>query len=261
MTSFLLLPITSLLFFIFAFNLNQQINYPAISVSQQDAALNFKSESLSLVSLGLKRLISDIMWIQTLMDSDTDHYKKKDLNSWLYLRFSAIAGLDPKFYENYYYGSQYLMIVKDDLLGAEDLLNKGLKYYPDDVQLNWQLGFLYGIEMKQPKRALPYFDVIKLNPKRPKFFDSLYTKFSANISGNQEAFDYALEVWKKLPDGDQVKERLGKQLYTLKALIDLDCLNGGKKDCSHQDFLGNDYKKEKGHWSAPHPLINLKLKN
>ena len=177
MTSFLLLPITSLLFFILAFNLNRQINYPAISVSQQDAALNFKSESLSLLSLGLKRLISDVMWIQTLMDSDTDHYKNKDLNSWLYLRFSAIAGLDPKFYENYYYGGQYLMIVKDDLLGAEDLLSRGLKHYPDDLQLNWQLGFLYGIEMKQPRSALPSFDAININPKRPKFVNSLDTKF------------------------------------------------------------------------------------
>lgn len=195
------------------------------------------------------------------MESDTDHYKKKDLNSWLYLRFSTIAALDPKFYENYYYGGQYLMIVKDDLVGAQELLTRGLVHYPSDVQLNWHLGFLYGIELKQPQKALPFFDTIKYDPKRPKFFDSLYTKFAANISGNEEAYAFALEVWRKLPEGDNVKQRLEKQIYTLKALIDLECLNQGKSGCSTQDFFGNNYKKEEGHWSAPLPLIDLKLKN
>jgi hypothetical protein len=261
MTSYLLLPITSLLFFLVAFNLNRHITFPVLEVSKQDAALNFKSETLTFFSVGLKRLISDVMWIQTLMDSDTEHYKKKDLNSWLYLRFSTIASLDPKFYENYYYGSQYLMVVKDDIPGSETLLTKGLREFPSDVGLNWQMGYLWGIERRDPSKALPYFDVIKSNPKRPRFFDSLYTKFAANISGNQEAYEFALEAWRKLPEGDVVKVRLEKQIYTLKAIEDLKCLNQGQGNCNRADFFGKPYIKKEGQWTAPLELLNLKLRN
>ena len=257
----MVLPLIFSISFLLAFSLNQNISYPIIQIDKQNAALNFKPETVTLLSTGFRRLIADLVWIQTLMDSDTDHYKKKDLNSWLFIRFSTIAMLDPKFYENYYYGGQYLMVVKDDLIGAEDLFSKGLQHFPADIQLNWQMGYLYGIEMKDPKRALPFFDRIKYDPQRPKFFDSLYTKFSANISGPEEAFAFAFEAWNKLPDGDEIKLRLDAQLYTLKATIDLKSLNQGENNCDKLDFHGNNYIKKEGHWSAPRELINLKFKN
>lgn len=257
----IVIPLISLSCFSIALIFNQKVSYPIIQISKQDEAFNFKSETLSILSVGFKRLISDIMWIQTLMDSDLEHYKKKDLNSWLYLRFSTIAYLDPKFYENYYYGGQYLMVVKDDSIGAEDLFLKGLKVFPTDVDLNWQMGFLYGIERKEPQSALPFFDAIKFNPKRPKFFDSLYTKFSANISGAKEAYEFAFEAWQKLPPGDGVRLRLEKQLYTLKALMDIECLNAGNVGCKTRDFYGAPYIKKEGQWTAPQKILDLKLKN
>lgn len=153
------------------------------------------------------------------------------------------------------------MVVKDDLNGAEDLFLKGIRNFPSDVQLNWQMGYLYGIEQKNPKKALPYFNKIKNSPDRPRFFDSLYTKFSANISSHEEAFKFAFEAWSKLPKGDSVKQRLEVQLYTLKFLIDLECLNQNKSHCDKKDFYGERYIKKEELWRAPRDLINLKLKS
>ncbi len=244
MTSSLLLPLTSLFFFILAFNTNKLITYPAIAVSQQEVALNFKSETLSLLSVGLKKVISDVLWIQTLMDSDTDHYKNKDLNSWLYLRFSTIASLDPKFYENYYYGGQYLMIIKDDLKGSESLFKKGIQQYPDDVDLNWQLGYMYAIELGDYEKSIPYLDRIKFNPKRPKLFDSIFTRISNRVMGPQTALDYATSILKTQSSNDPIGKRLQKQIYSLRATLDLDCLNKTQVNCNLKDYYGNDYIKK-----------------
>ena len=51
-----------------------------LNLPMQETAVNVNSSSLSILSAGNKRLISSYMWIQTLLDSDLDHYKKNDLN-------------------------------------------------------------------------------------------------------------------------------------------------------------------------------------
>ncbi len=81
---------------------------PKIKVSQQASALNLNNKLINLFNLGQGRLLSSSLWIKTLMDSDLEHYKKDDLNSWMHLRFKTIAEIDPQFYENYIYGGQYL---------------------------------------------------------------------------------------------------------------------------------------------------------
>jgi hypothetical protein len=231
-----------------------------VEVSLQDHSMTPRTSIVRHFSLGLKRSIADIIWIHTLMESDTEHYKAKDLRSWMYLRFAAIAELDPRFYENYHYGSQYLMIIKDDLPASEALLREGLRHYPDDVSLNWQLGYLYAIEKNTPLEAMPYLDRIRFNPRRPQMFDSLYTRIASGTLGKKEAFDYALEVWKSHAEGTPIKERLAVMLYTLKASLDLECLNQNRKDCPRDDFDGNPYVYEKGTWRAQKSLISLERK-
>jgi len=231
-----------------------------IQVSLQNHNITPRTSTLRYFSLGLKRSIADIIWIHTLMESDTDHYKAKDLRSWMYLRFAAIAELDPRFYENYRYGGEYLMIIKDDLLASEVLLKEGLRHYPDDISLNWQLGYLFAIERNLPHESMPYLDRIRFNPRRPQMFDSLYTRIATGTLGTKEAFDYALEVWKGHEEGSPIKTRLGMLLYTLKATMDLECLNKNLTNCARVDFDGNTYVYQGGTWRAQKNLVSLKRK-
>ena len=115
--------------------LNSILAQPSLKISKQNSAINVNQTFLNIFSLGQKRLISDLLWIATLLESDTDHYKSRDLDSWMYHRFNTIISLDPKFYNAYLYGGQYLGIVKDDLEGAADIYLKGLEQYPNDYDL------------------------------------------------------------------------------------------------------------------------------
>ena len=249
------LPATTLVFFVLAFAFSRAIQLPDVTVDKQRSSFTVRAELLGLVGVGLKRPIADLMWVKSLLDSDLEHYSGKDLGSWLYVRFMTISLLDPRFYENYHYGSQYLMVVKDDLAGSEDLLRRGLQVYPDDLNLNWHLGFLLAIEKGEVARALPYLDKLRGAPQRPPQFDSLYTRLRTDFVEHQVAFDYAFEQWQKMPDGDRVKLRLDQHLYTLRALMDLECLNADKPGCRREDWHGNPYVKNGATWSAREPLV------
>jgi len=67
--------------------IHQNVQRPALVLNKQDTAFNANREILVLMSAGNKRLLSDVLWIQTLLEADLDHYQNQDLKSWLYLRF------------------------------------------------------------------------------------------------------------------------------------------------------------------------------
>lgn len=225
----------------------------------QETSVTFNAQMLRVLGLGLHGSIADLLWIQTLIQGDLEHYRGNDLTSWMYVRFRAISILDPRFYENYVFGGQYLMIIKDDLAGAEALMTKGLEYYPDSVELNWHLGFLWIYEKNEPAKGYRYFEKISQNPKRPPMFDSVFTRLKAQEVGKDAAFEFALASWRQQPDGSPIKERLGVILHSLKAERDLECLNQGRIGCDKVDWNGQPYLNERGVWYSSKPLAPVKF--
>jgi hypothetical protein len=239
-----------LLFIILCGTININLKKPELVVSKQESALNINNNLLLFFSAGQKRLLSDLLWITTLLESDLEHYKKRDLNSWLYLRFNSIISLDPKFLEAYQFGGQYLSIVKDDLIGGEQIYLKGLSYYPEDYSLNFNLGFLYAMEMKKFDLAIPYFEKVQFHHKAPRFLPSIVSKLKYKTDNSLEfAYQLNLELFNNAKD-ETVKNVYLHNLYSIKAEIDLDCLNNNKKNCSTIDQLGKPYIFQNNKWSA-----------
>lgn len=231
--------------------LNSQTSKPALMVSKQDIAINFSPKMYQLLSMGNNRLLSSFLWVQTLLESDLEHYKKKDLNSWLYLRFDNIIKLEPKFLAAYLFGGQYLSIIKDDLQGAKDIYERGLKVYPDHYDLNFQAAFHYMFELGTPKKAIPLYEKIQLSPLAPPYLPSLITKIKLSEGTSlQEVYQLLLENYQRIKEGSPSKKIIHTRLYSIKAELDLNCLNESKKNCSQRDFDGTPYIKEKGKYQA-----------
>lgn len=240
------LIIVACVLFAFAVFLHSLTQKPQVFVSKQESAVNFKIDFIKFFSLGNKRLISDLIWVQTLMESDQEHYKQKDLNNWMYLRFSSIAEIDPKFYENYLYGGQFLSIIKDDLAGASILFEKGLKIYPNDYDLNYYTGLLYYFELGDAEKGLPYLEKILHHPRTPNFFPSIVNKLKLETGEDLESiYELVKHNYKESTD-PILKNKLGNDLYALKAEIDLKCLNNQKGGCEHRDQNGNSYLLKNG---------------
>lgn len=234
----------ALAFLLAACLINLQTKRPEIFLSKQDTAININTKFLVILSAGHKRLITDLLWIQTLMESDIEHYQKKDLNSWMFLRFNTISVLDPKFYENYSYGGQFLAIVKDDLVGADRLYEKALHIYPDDYTLNFQAGFMYYYEMGNFEKGLTYLSKIMSHPSAPTYLVSIVNKLKYEVTGDlKTTFDLVALNYQNTKD-EHLKARLWTDLYAIKAEIDLKCLNNNQVLCEKKDLNGDFYLKQ-----------------
>lgn len=257
----LLILICALILFVTAIKLHSLTKKPVIAVSTQESAVNFNILFLKISSFGNKRLLSDMIWTQTLLQSDMDQYKKKDLNNWMFLRFNTISELDPYFYENYLYGGQFLSVVKDDLEGATSLFEKGLRIFPNDYKLNYNAGFTYYFEKGDYLNGLKRMEIIQYNPKAPIYFPSIVNKLKLG-SGQldlQSIFPLVYEQFNSTDD-EGLREKLRRDLYSIKAEIDLICLNNNKPGCDNSDFNGTPYiKKRDGfHSSSSFKLYRLK---
>jgi hypothetical protein len=231
-------------FFIIAGSLNNSFKKPPLILDKQETALNINKELLIFLSAGNKQLITDLLWVQTLLESDIGHYNKKDLNSWMYLRFLTISFLDPRFYENYLFGGQYLSIVKDDLLGAVDLLKRGVNFYPMDYKIRYHLGFTYFYELGDANNGAKWLETIMNHPKAPPFIKLIVSKLKLELNKD---FDVAIIFLKDLIQSTKdplLRERLIKDLYAVQAEKDLECLNSKKLNCNKLDSLGVPYIKK-----------------
>ncbi|MCM2349578.1 MAG: hypothetical protein NDI69_06120 [Bacteriovoracaceae bacterium] len=223
---------------------------PEIVVTKQDSAVNINSIFLQMFATGNKRLIADLLWIQTLIESDLEFYRGQPLNNWMYLRFKSISILDPLFYENYLYGGQYLSIVKDDPEAAALIMDKGLKYYPNDYGLNFNQAFNYYFELGNNEKGLQHFERIKDHPEAPFYLTSLIIKLKHELVGDKNVTITLLkETYDKTRDRI-LRSKLASDIYALKAMIDLECLNSGKTNCDQLDAEGNPYLFSSGSYKA-----------
>lgn len=242
-TLFFGLPIL-FLFLFFNGHLNKTNQKPFFKTSAQQSYKNINNDFYYFFNLGNKRFYSGLLWVKTLMDSDLEHYNKKDFNNWMFLRFDTITNLEPKFLQAYQFGGLYLSVVKDDVKGASTIYDKGLKKYPNDHFLNSYAGIHYYIEENNAKKAAELLDKVKYHPKSPKYLPSLVARLKIESNSSLEtAYQLLIEGYEKAPENSHIKKKFASSLYSLKAEIDLNCLNNGRADCSYFDFEKQPYIK------------------
>lgn len=256
---YLLIPLA--LFFLASANyISSSIKKPTIEISKQEAALNINSDFLILFSSGYKRLITDLYWISTLLDSDHDHYKNKDLNSWMYLRFKTMTRLDPNFEMAYVFGGKYLSIIKDDLLGAKDILDDGLIRFPENYQIAFSAAYLYAFELYDSQRGAELYTNLLKFPQAPYYTKSIIAKLQYSQSNDlQETFNLLYEFYKSEPEDSPLKKKFAGDLYAIKAEIDLECLNSNRGNCSKVDFFNAPYIFNGSEYISQKKFIKFKL--
>lgn len=240
-----------LIILLLANQLRNKTDRPYLIISKQDSVSNFKLPMFQYFNLGNKRMLSSLLWISTILQSDEEHYKKKDQNSWMFVRFNTIADIDPFYRYNYIFGGIYLSIIKDDLPGASIIYDKGLNFFPDDIQLLKDAGFHYYYEAKDLNKSYIIFKKLtELNPKN----NSLSIAFAKILSAQgkkEDALSLLIDRYNSLDDKNSlVALKTFEKIYSIKAELDLDCLNSHLINCENLDFEGKPYLERNGFYYA-----------
>lgn len=233
---------------------------PEINILKQDSAININTKLIKLFSAGQVRLITDFLWIATILESDIDHYKKKDLNSWMYLRFQSIINLDPKFKMAYEFGGKYLSIVKDDIQGAKKILDLALERFPDSYDVLYSAAFLYAFELNDFEAGAKLYEKLLSFEKAPKYLPSLIAKLKFKSGASlEESYQIVKDFYDNEQEETILKQKLRSDLYAIKAELDLKCLNSGESRCNRTDFYGDKYFYKNGKWNALKPFKKYQL--
>lgn len=232
-----------------------------LKVNPQNHAINLKTNIVSISSLGYQRLIASLLWVETLLNSDTTHYKKNDMHNWMFLRFKTITKLDPYFYEAYLYGGIYLSIIKDDKVGAKYIYEHGLIYYPNDYYLNLNASFHYFYELQDIDKSIEHLGRIYDDPKAPAFLPSLYARLQSTRGDLQSALTLLIDLYNSAPRNSDLKSSYAHKIYAIKAEIDLNCLNSNNHiNCAKKDFFGDDYYLDKnGKYKAKRDWVPFRI--
>lgn len=256
--------IISALFLAAAYFVNVNNEKPLMFISKQDQSINFNTLLFTYVNLGLKRLISSTLWVSTILESDVEHYKNKDLNSWMFLRFNSISELEPLFYENYAFGGTYLSIIKDDIPGASIIYNKGLAVYPDDYSLLRDAAFHFHFEANDYERSYQIHSALIKNHQASAVIISSFARLEKERGNLDAAFNILSSKLDQIQDKKSfLAIKIKNHLYSLKAEKDLECLNNQNRKsklCSRLDFNNHPYILENGTYYAAEKWEPLKIK-
>jgi len=217
--------------FVLSSVLVSQNSYQPINLSKQETALNINKDLYSILSLGQKRLITDFLWVTTLIESDHEHYKKKDLNSWMYHRFDSLLTLDPRFLSAYQFGGQYLSVIKDDIDGATDIYNRGLEVYPNDYKLNFYGGAHHQIELKDYKRAIELYEKILHYPQASRFLPIVVAKLKANTYSLLDSYKFLIHILENTDKESPMRKKYLKDIEELELQIRQNCSKRNILDC------------------------------
>jgi hypothetical protein len=230
------------LFLCLSLFLSNNLSPPIIFINRQEASININSNVTRFFHMGQKRLISSLLWITTILESDVDHYHNKDLNSWMFLRFKSISDLEPKFYENYIFGGIYLSIVKDDLQGASFIYDRGVKLFPDDYNLLKNAAYHFYFEVGDQKKSYELYSRLRLHPKLTPVMLNTLARLESQNGNLGLAFELLSDQLARLPDKSSfIFQKIEESLYAIKAEIDLKCLNTRNKNCSSVDLKNKKY--------------------
>jgi tetratricopeptide (TPR) repeat protein len=236
--------------------INLKNQKPKFLANREVFTFNLNDKLLKLFATGQERSFSSLFWMETLLNSDESHFKGDSLTSWMFLRFNTITTLTPYFYNAYLAGGKYLSIIKDDTKGAEAIYAKGMKYFPNDYHLILNRAFNLYYEIGDTLKAIELYEKIIDHPltlKHARFLPSLIQKMKL-AQGNttlEDSLNILLQIYRQMSDDPRVKKRYEKIIYSIRAEIDLKCLNShNEKKCNRFDFLRRPYIKKENIYSA-----------
>jgi len=165
-------------------------------------------------TFGYSELVADLLWLRTIQDVDHCErpIKKEEdcVNSWVYRMVDKITDLSPHFRIIYATVPLLLSMTVGDSEGAIQLLEKGLRHFPNDWPILYRGGYLYLFEVGDKLKAAEYFERAQKNGG-PDWLASYATRLYSEV-GRLELADKLIREYEKGGLSEGLLERMRSHL-------------------------------------------------
>ena len=176
------------------------------------------------LSLGYNDFMANLLWLRYLQSADFCSFekgvpvykgdKKHCELGWGFRMVDSITELAPRFNPVYTISASVLSVFTGDIKGAEKLLLKGLKYFPNDWQMNLYISYLYTVDINNPERAA-YHAYKAAENGGPEWLYNLSAKKHSE-SGNRMLGEMILQNLLKRDLSEKQRRQVEKQLKELR---------------------------------------------
>jgi tetratricopeptide (TPR) repeat protein len=190
------------------------------SVTQQKEELVLRSgPMLEKLSLGYGPLLADIYWTRAVQYFGNHMERRSHSFDLLAPLLDIATTLDPKLVIAYRFGAVFLAerppggAGRPDL--AVDLVRKGIANNPDEWHLNYDLGLLYYMRLKDYQKASEAFLDGSKNPAAP---GELMKIMAARVAENGESLETSRLIWAELYNSTKDESVRKRALFHVEAL-------------------------------------------
>lgn len=177
-------------------------------VEERSAELSYlpKGEYLKVAVLGYQHITADLIWLKTVqylgdMKQTTGGFR------WAYHAADVVTDLDPAFVMAYYAGGTVLGVWSGLVEESIVLLEKGMRYDPNDWRFPFLIGYNYFYEMCDPGNGAKYFQQAASLPGAPPYLARLASRLAVEAGDPDAAMEFLVRFRNQIAD-ERVREGL-----------------------------------------------------
>jgi len=147
---------------------------------------SYSAQTLRAMTFGYSRAAGALLWLRFLQQTPPRKVEKNQV-SWIYRDLDALTEIDPEFYPAYELGGIFLSVITEDKRGAEQVLLKGTRVFPDRWRIRSDLGYHYQFELNEPEKAFEQYLAGSKLPGAPFLLGVLASSYINKNVGREQS--------------------------------------------------------------------------
>lgn len=175
---------------------------------------SYSAQTLRAMTFGYSRAAGALLWLRFLQQTPPRQVEKNQV-SWIYRDLDALTEIDPEFYPAYELGGIFLSVITEDKRGAEQILLKGARAFPERWRIHGHLGYHYQYELMEPEKACEQYMQGSKLPGAPFLFGLLASSCVNKTAGREQSIAFLEGMLSEAKD-PMVRDRFEKKIQALR---------------------------------------------
>lgn len=166
---------------------------------------SYSASTLKAMTFGYSRAAGVLLWLRFLQQTPP---RKVELHqvSWIYRDLDALTELDPEFYPAYEHGGIFLSVITEDKRGAEQVMLKGTKVFPERWRIRAFLAYHYQYELDEQDKAAEQYRIGATLPGAPYLLGMIASSYIKKSQGRKQSVQFLENMLKDASDPQIIKK-------------------------------------------------------